>query len=158
MKKTVIFLIILIFIFVFLGGFLYYFYSSQKKTSQPIEIPQTETQKKNTITLPKTFYNLVGTVKNYDKNSITFEASIPQLNEEGEVVRKTEIRKALLLPTTKFSKLTFVVQPETGKKIPKEEKISLTDIKIGDQIEVISNQDISSKKEFEVLQVRVLPK
>ena len=153
------FLLFIIFsLLIVLLGIIYYFYSSQRKPFQSVEISKTETQEKTKITLPKAFYNLTGRVKNYDKNSITFEATIPMLNEKEEVIRKREIRKALILPTTKFSKLTFVVQSETGKKIPKEEKISLTDIKIGDLIEVISNQDISSKKEFEVFQVRVLPK
>ncbi len=157
MRKILLLLIIFSLLIVLLG-IIYYFYSSQKKPFQSVEIPKTETQQKTKITLPKAFYNLTGRVKNYDKNSITFEATIPMLNEKGEVIRKKEIRKALILPTTKFSKLTFVAQSETGKKIPKEEKISLTDIKIGDLIEVISNQDISSKKEFEVFKVRVLPK
>jgi len=157
MRKVFLLLIIFSLLIVLLG-IIYYFYSSQKKPFQSVEISKTETQEKTKITLTKAFYNLTGRVKNYDKNSITFEATIPMLNEKGEVIRKREIRKALILPTTKFSKLTFIAQPETGAKIPKEEKISLTDIKIGDLIEVISNQDISSKKEFEVFQVRVLPK
>lgn len=158
MKKVFLIIIAILFILCFLFSIIYYFYSFQRKLSQPVEIFESQTQQKTKITLPKTLYNLTGEVENYDKNSITFEAKIPQMNEKGEIIRQTEIRRALISTSTIFSKLTFVSEPETGKKIPKEEKISLSEIKIGDQIEVISNQDISSKKEFEVIQVRVLPK
>jgi len=123
-------------------------------------LPENKTPQKEApkITLPKILYNLAGPVQNFDKISITFEASIPQLDEKGEAITKIEIRKALITPTTKFIRLTFVAQPETDRQTPLEISITFQDIKIGDYIEVISNQDISQKEEFEATLIRILPR
>ena len=151
--------VILITLILFFLVIIILFFSFQKGPevvlSPEIKVPQKEPPK---ITLPKIIYNLAGTVKNFDKKSITFEASIPQLDEKGEAITKIEIRTALIAPTTKFTRLSFVTQPETDRQTPLEISITFQDIKIGDYIEVISNQDISQKDEFEATLIRILPR
>lgn len=143
-----------------LGLFIYGYYFS--KEIPPSEIPSLVSeeipQKEIKITLPKVLYNLAGTIKNLEKNSFVLEAGIPLLDENNQVVQKIEIRKVLITSATKISQLTFVTQAGTDKKTPKEILLTFKDLKIGDYVEVISNQDISQAPEFEVTQVRVLPK
>jgi len=109
------------------------------------------------VTLPDVVYNLTGTVKKFEKNSIIFEATIPKLNEKNEIVMETELRKALVTPLTKFTRLSFIKQEGTNRETPQEKSITFQDIKINDYIEVISNQNILQKQEFEVTQIRILP-
>lgn len=146
--SILLFLIVIILFFFFKKG-------PEVFLSPGVEAPQKEAPE---ITLPKILYNLAGPVKNFDKKSITFEASIPQLDEKGEAIAKIEIRKALITSATKFTHLTFVAQPGTNSQTPLETSITFQDIKIGDYIEIISNQDISQKEEFEATQIRVLPR
>ncbi|KPJ57233.1 hypothetical protein AMJ49_01315 [Parcubacteria bacterium DG_74_2] len=120
--------------------------------------PEAETpQEVPKITPPKVIYNLAGTITKIEKDTLSFEATIPQVDEAGQPITKTEMRKAIIAPLTKFTRLTFV-ETEPGRKTPKETQISFKDLKIGDYIEVISNQDISRAEEFEITQIRALPR
>jgi len=114
-----------------------------------LKIPRTPS-----TTPPKIIYNLVGVVKKVEKDGITFEASIPQLNEMGKLDPKIEMRKAMITPATKYCRLIFVT--EEGRVMPQEVEVSFKDIKIGYRIEVLSRKDISEEKEFEVVRIKIL--
>jgi len=134
----------------------YYLFQELKKIKYPrIQVPHKKISK---ITMPKVIFNVAGTVEKIEGNRITLKASIPYLDEQGNPAQKTEVRTALITPSTKFTSLIFVSQPNLKTKIPQETQISLEDLKIGDYIEVIAKQDISQKQEFEVSQIRILPR
>jgi hypothetical protein len=114
-------------------------------------------QEKQKIVIPKVIYNLAGLVQKMEENSFILEASIPQLDKNGNPTQIKEIRRVKITPLTRFSRLTFVAQEGKVGKAPVETLITFKDIKGGDYIEVISNQDISHDKEFEASQIRTLP-
>ena len=152
-KNIVIILILILIVIIVLISTKYYF--SQKRTPSISEEEAPEEEQK--IILPKILYNLTGVIHELNKGSLLFEASIPQIDENGQPVEKTETREAKITQLTKFTQLTFI-ETEPGRKIPKETPITFQDFKIGDYIEVISNQDISQAEEFEATQIRILPK
>lgn len=110
------------------------------------------------IELPKILYNLVGLVQDLDEDSFILQASIPQVNESGQLYQKTEERRVNITASTKITKLTFVSQEGQSGKTPVETPMTFDDIKVGDYIEVIASQDISQVAEFEADQARFLPK
>ncbi|MCX6761062.1 MAG: hypothetical protein NTZ84_03115 [Candidatus Nealsonbacteria bacterium] len=115
-------------------------------------------QEAQKIIIPKVLYNLAGLVQELDKNSFILEASIPQLNDSGKPIQKKETRKVNITSATRFSRLTFVSQEGETGKAPVETPMTFSDIKVGDYIEVIANQDISQALEFEASQARSLPR
>lgn len=123
-------------------------------SSQPTQ-PQAPTKK---ISLPKVLYNLAGSIQALEKSAVVLEATIPLLDETGQPTTKMEIRKALVTVATKFSRLTFVPTEDPNRKTPKETTITFKDLKVGDLIEVVSNQDITNKTEFEAILIRLLQK
>lgn len=156
MRKIIIGLILVFTIF--LIGFISFFSYYLSRVRAPSLPPETEIPEEiPKITSPKILYNLAGTIEKIEKDSIIFKATIPQLDEKGQPIEKTEIRKAQITPATKFTRLTFVeIEPE--RKTPKETPITFKDLQVGDYIEVVSNRDISQLEEFETTQIRVLPK
>jgi flagellar basal body-associated protein FliL len=154
MKK--IFIILIIFLILIAGFLFYYFYFPKEKPKAP--------QKKETlpppppaVVLPKVMYNLSGEIKKIESNAIIFEASIPVLGENNQIAQKKEIRKAIITPSTTFNKISFVEVEEKRKRVV-ESPITFKDLKIGDLIEAISNQDISHAEEFEATQIRLFPR
>lgn len=122
----------------------------QESTAPPLEKPK--------ITLPKVLYNLAGSIQEIAKDSLLFEAAVPYLDKNNEAAIKNEVRKALITATTKFSSLTFVEKPGSKSRVPQETAISLKDLKKGDYVEVVSNQDISQAQVFEATLIRILQK
>jgi len=154
MKKIIIVLVlifIVIFIILIASNLVPKLKAPPKEEISP-EIPK--------ITQPKVLYNLAGSIKKIDflKESLILEATIIQIDEAGQPIEKTEIRKVIVTPITRFTHLTFVTQEGAERRTPQETSITFKNLKVGDYIEVISNQDISQKEEFEVTQIRVLPK
>jgi hypothetical protein len=115
-------------------------------------------QENQKIVIPKVLYNLAGLVQKTEENFFIMEADIPQLDENGKPIQKKEIRKVIITMSTGFSQLKFVAQEGKAGRAPVETPITFKDIKEGDYVEVISNQDISQDKEFEAGRVRSLPK
>lgn len=156
MKKIVILILVLIPVILIGGIFTEYYLvkkgiTSKGTTSNP---PLSETPPK--VTLPTTLYNLAGSIKNLDKDSLTLEANIPFIDEKGEPISRIETRTAKITALTKFSRLAFV-ETESGKRVPKETTITFNDLKIGNFVEVIALEDISHAEEFEASQIRILP-
>jgi len=153
--EKIFFILILILVVVIAAGLIYYFYFAKKGVEKPekTEVPTSTPPK---ISLPKTLYNLTGAITKIEIQSITFEAIIPLIDENGQPIQKTEIRKAITTLSTTFTKMSFVEVEEKRKK-PVETQITLKDLRVGDLIEAVSNQDISQSKEFEATQIRVLP-
>ena len=123
------------------------------KISPPEETPKEEPK----IILPSILYNLSGVIKELEQDSFLFGAKLTELDEKGQILEKTEIRKVIITSTTKFNRLTFV-ETEPGRKTIKESPIIFQDLKVGDYIEAVSNQDISRAEEFEATLIRILPK
>lgn len=153
--------LILILVVIFFGVFAFIIYQRIGRLESFIQTPEKKTetsQKIPKITVPEVLYNLAGLIKKIENGTIFLEASIPKVDENGNPSQITEIRKITVKPDAKISRLTFVAQEGTDEKAPKENQIILTDLKVGDYIEVISNKDISKSTEFEAVQVRLLPK
>lgn len=122
----------------------------------PLPVPESKTtQKTPKISIPKVLYNISGSIKKINENSLILDAKVVYLDEEDRLSQKTEIKRVTITPNTKFSRLAFIPQGE--KKVPKETKIFFEDLKVGDYIEVISNQDLSQKERIEASQIRILP-
>ncbi|MDP3057057.1 MAG: hypothetical protein Q8N37_00865 [bacterium] len=103
------------------------------------------------IILPKVLYNLSGKITKIEKSAVIFDATISSKDFKGEIVSSTESRRANIDSATNIKKLVFV------KNSPVESVINLSDIKVGDYIEVIAEQDISSAIEFSATQMTILP-
>jgi len=147
-------LISIIIIFI---GLLFYIYYQAKLIEVKPSAPEDETPSEiPKVTTPRVLHNLVGTIKEFEENTIIFEAIISQVDEKNQLISKKEMRKAAIDPTTEITYLTFTIHEETGKKIPKELKITFEDLKIGDYIEVLSNENISEKERFEASKIRIL--
>jgi len=149
-------LILSIFLMLIYFGDAIYKNTREQLLLQEKEMPKKEEPPK--ITLPTVLYNLAGPIQELEKSFIILEAGIPQLNEQGQLTHKIELRKVFVIPTTKFSRLTFVTQEGTNQKTPQETVILFKDLKVKDYIEAISNQDISEAQEFQAIQIRVLPR
>ncbi|MCG2701382.1 hypothetical protein L6267_04395 [Candidatus Parcubacteria bacterium] len=121
------------------------------------ETQQKDMQKIPEATMPKFLYNLIGSIQRIEGNSIILEANVPYVNEVNQIANKIETRKAIVNPETDFSRIIFKDTGDAGRKTVQESKITLEDLKVGDQIEVIANKDIKNKQEFEVVSVRILP-
>jgi hypothetical protein len=153
-KKLIIIIVLLII------GFLFYYnfqnnLEKQKEELQQKQKKETPSQQTPTITIPKILYNLYGNVQKIEENDIIFEAQIPQIDQNNQGSFGKEIRKIIITPSTEFTKLIFVTDKTTGIQMPTEIKITLKDIKIGNYIEVLSNQNISQAEEFEATKIRI---
>lgn len=122
-----------------------------------VELPAEPLTKTPKITMPEILYNLTGSIQEIEEDAIILEVNIPYVDETNQIAHKTETRKAIVNSETNFSSMIFVDTEEPNRKIIQESEITFRDFKIGDQIEVIANQDIKDKQEFEVVQVRILP-
>lgn len=103
------------------------------------------------IELPKVLYNLSGKITGIEKDAVIFNAAVLVKGSGGEIVGDAESRKANIGPVTVIKRLAFI------KNSPVESVINFTDLKIGDYVEVISDQDISTAAEFQATRVTILP-
>ena len=122
-----------------------------------VKLPEEPPAKVPKITMPEILYNLTGIIQEIERNSIVLEVNIPYVDETNQIVHKIEIRKAIINTDTKFSDMSFIDTEDANRKTIQESEIIFQDLKIGDQIEVISNKDIKDKQEFEAVKVRILP-
>lgn len=102
-------------------------------------------------------YNLSGIIKELGDKAVVFEAIVPYIDENNQLISKKETRKALISSNTNLTRLEIVIHKETGSEIPEEKPIDFKDLKIGNNIEVLSSQNIAKAEEFEVKKIRVLP-
>ncbi|MBU3925484.1 hypothetical protein KJ854_06185 [Patescibacteria group bacterium] len=103
------------------------------------------------VILPKVLYNLSGKITEIEKGAVTFSATIFSKDSKGGIVSDIESRKANIDSATNIKRLFFV------KNSPVESAIKLSDLKVGDYIEVISDRDISDSAEFPATVIRALP-
>lgn len=122
-----------------------------------VKLPEEPPTKVPKITMPEILYNLTGIIQEIERNSIVLEVNIPYVDETNQIAHKIEIRKAIINTDTKFSDMSFIDTEDANRKTIQESEITFQDLKIGDQIEVISNKDIKDKQEFEAVKVRILP-
>ncbi len=125
-----------------------------KIEQQPEEEQREEMPK---FTVPEVLYNLTGLIQNIDDDFIIIEAEIPFLDENYQIIQKIEEKKVSINENTVLKSLNIVKQEKTNKRIIQENLITLRDLRIGDQIEAISNKDISQEYEFIASQIRILP-
>ncbi|MCK4744905.1 hypothetical protein KAS41_02475 [Candidatus Parcubacteria bacterium] len=101
--------------------------------------------------LPVKIYHINGTIKRIEEDRMFVDAIVLtgktlKPNQEG----KTEIVEVVISTTVKITKLTFVAKEGTRGKIytPNIVDIKLSDLKIGDKVEVVSSSDIKGKDSF----------
>lgn len=102
-------------------------------------------------------HNLSGVIKELEEKAVIFEAVVPYIDGDNQLTSKKETRKAFISSNTNLTRLEIVIHEETGSKIPEEKTIDFKDLKIGNNIEVLSGKNIAEAKEFEVTKIRVLP-
>ncbi len=105
--------------------------------------------KSGEVALPKILYNLSGIIIKIEGNTVIFDAEINRKDENGQIVKSLESRKAVISAATKLSKFSFI------GGVPTEEKLVMADFKPGNYIEVISDRDISKALEFSATQLRI---
>ena len=106
--------------------------------------------------VPESIFNLTGTIEEIGKNFIVFNASVPKINSSGKKQNFSEIRTAMINESTKIIRYALRTNQSTGKKEVIEEKFKLSDLKIGDKIEVMADKDIKYLKEFLAIKIRIL--
>lgn len=110
------------------------------------------------ITIPKNLYNIIGTIQELKEDAVILKTEISHMDEKGEVVQKVEVREAKVTLDTKFTELSFILNVETGKKTPREKASKFANLQVGDYVEILSSEDISSKNGFEATEIKILPK
>jgi len=131
-------------------------FTSQEKgvTQQPALQDQAPPQQ---ATLPDILYNLTGSVRIVGKDSLTFEAKIPEITEDNRLIYRLENRTVSITSNTRVTSLVFILE-ETGQRRPQESEIDFADLQEGDSIEVISNRDVRGEQNIIATQVRLLPR
>lgn len=132
-------------------------FTSQEKDVIQQPVPQNQTPSQQQVTLPSTIYNLTGTVRVVQQDSLIFEAKIPGIASDGSLVYQLENKTVGVTPDTRITKLIFVQDAETNQRKLQELDISLSSLVRGDVIEVISKREIRDTDEIFATQIRLLP-
>jgi len=110
------------------------------------------------VILPSTLYNITGTIRSIEGQRIVFEAKIPQVDEENNrIVYTVETKIVKVGATTKITRQRFVPIEGTNQKRSQETEISLSDLKEGNVIEVLSNREVRDAGEITATKIRILP-
>lgn len=99
--------------------------------------------------LPLKIYHINGAIKRIEEGRIFVDAIVltgKTLRPDSE--GKTEIIEVIIQPTVKITKLTFIAKEGGNSYAPNIEAIKLSDLKIGDKVEVISSSNIKGKDSF----------
>ena len=137
------------------GIYLLNFTSQEKDViQQPVSQDQAPSQQ---VTLPTNLYNLTGSIRIIGKDSLTFEAKIPEIMEDNQLTYRLENRTVNITPSTRVTRLVFISEG-VGRKRPQETEIDFHDLQKGDSIEVISNRDVRGEQNIIATQVRLLPR
>lgn len=121
--------------------------ATKKENPPPAEEP----------TLPEEVYGLSGTITNIEEKAILIDAII--IYTDGS--RKNETKKILVDENTKITTLEFPkINPEDRSKLiidqPEEIEIEFSDLKIGDKIEAMTDENIVGKDEFRAKSINVI--
>lgn len=150
MEKKKIILVIVILIIIAVGaGFYYLGYQSANKVSQEkIKVLENALEPFYPEP-PEKIFSISGTIKEIKDNEIKIET--PKFHKDlYERITKTEEKETRIikvLPTTKITKIDYTnVSPEAPFK---EEKIKLSELKVGDRITVTAKENIKNKLDFE---------
>jgi len=134
------------------------FFSSQRTTdtTQQTEEPHysPDTIGEGGEPLFSILYDQIGIVKAIGEGFITIEV------EEGMRSRFKEM-KVNLLPETEYFLMTLIKKPENGTITPdafQKEKISLSEIKAGDKVIVVTTDNPAEKEELRALRISVIRK
>ncbi|MDP1706291.1 MAG: hypothetical protein Q8L36_00530 [bacterium] len=151
MKQTKVILIPLLVVILIAGAFWAGKQTDKKETSN--ELQQLKNIVEDIYPTPTEIKALNGTIKNIVGARISLEVSDPNdyLPHTDGSVRKTEIRSANVLSNTTYSLIDYNKVDKDGNF--SVTKISLTDLKTGDQITVRSNTNIKDLKSFDVIAV-----
>lgn len=113
--------------------------------------------------LAEVFY-VSGEIKSISGNVISLEINSPSERNLPGMEPKKEIRKIDVASGTKLFKISLFAVPGIDPKTklpapPKEETIKISDLKVGNIINVSSKENIKDKTEFEAsgIQLQVLP-
>ena len=153
MKNTLTILILVLVV----GAVALAFVGLQQSERERAQNPQTatppQTQKAE---LPKTLYNLGGTVQSVGTNSFVMEAKIPEIAEDYSLTHRLELKTVTITPQTKITRLSFIVEAGTNQKRPQETEVPFSALRRRDSVEVISNRDVR-EGEISAIQLRILP-
>ena len=102
-------------------------------------------------------FSYIGKVKKIEKGKIIFFAEARK-NKLG----KDTIMTAVISSKTKFDRVIVPKTPPknveegSGKSIFTREEIKLSDIKVGDEVTVVSGENIAGKTEFPAKRVEII--
>jgi len=151
MKKTKAILIPILVVVLMAAA--YYAGRQSVKKETTTEIKQLQRVVDQFYPAPGEITSLSGTIKNIVGAGISLEIADPNdyLPHADGSARKMEIRSANVLSNTAYSLIDYSKIDKNGDFAVS--KISLSDLKIGDQITVRSNTDIKDAKGFDVIAV-----
>ena len=136
---------IIAFVFINLGGP----QISQPEREQVIPQPRP-------VSLPTTVYNLSGIIQSIGASSFVMEAKIPEGIEGNTILYSLEQKTIEVLPTTKITKITFVQEEGTNRKLVEETTIPFSALQQGNSIEVVSNKEVRTEGKIQATQIRIL--
>ncbi|MCK5459564.1 hypothetical protein KAI52_00435 [Candidatus Parcubacteria bacterium] len=107
--------------------------------------------------LPIKIYHINGIIKRIEEDRMFVDAIVLtgktlNPNQEGA----TEIVEVAISPTVKITKLIFVAKEGGKSYTPNIINIKLSDLKIGDKVEVISSSDIKGKDSFPAATIQLI--
>lgn len=151
MKQIKTILIPLLVVVLIAGAFWAGRQTNKKETST--ELQQLKNIVEDFYPAPTETKTLSGTIKSIVGAKISLETRDPNdyLPHTDGSVSKTEIRSANVLSNTAYSLIDYNKFDNNGN--PTITKISLTDLKAGDEITVRSNANIKDLKSFDVITV-----
>ena len=137
---------------------------SYKQSGSTPELNESEKDKSlngsKELVLPRVTYNLSGKVQGISESAIALNAIVFRADANGEVIKTIQNRIVLVTPDTKITKLRFVPMvgsKDGNKQAPQEIVVTISEILVGNSVEVISSNDISGKERFTATHIRILP-
>ncbi len=151
MKQTKTLLISLLVVIVAIGAF--FFGQKNGQQSAAPEVAQLKAIVNDTYPAPIETKSLSGTIKSIAGARISLEITDPNdyLPHPDGSARKTETRLANVLSNTTYSLIDYNKIDKDGNFLIT--KISLADLKIGDQITTHSSTNIKDAKSFDVIAI-----
>lgn len=107
--------------------------------------------------LPAKIYHINGVIKRIEEDRMFVDAVILT----GKTLRpdkegKTEIIEVIIKPDVKITELTFIAKDGGKSYSPNVVAIKLSDLKIGDRVEVLSSSNIKGQDSFTATSIQLM--
>ncbi len=147
-QGTIKWIILFVIAIIVIGGLVYIalFWPRGKKTSTPSALPQNPAFSTNT---EEVFYSLVGKIAEIQDNTLKIQAR----QEQNYFLSTDNDFTAKLQEDTHYSRRTIFSNPDEPSKT---EDITLSDLKVGDEVNIVAGENINGKNAFIAAAVQVV--